>query len=161
LHSAAAFNSGLPIIKMLLHARADINARYMLTQRNMCTAIIRLMGLSYSFGRRSYLRAVCYHGPRATPLITAVLVGALAEAQELLAARADPTLRNARGVDAQTLALRFGDESPWKMKRPTMFRSRTTCADEGPLQLDIFSSVGSTDSVIDSGSLDSNTLSGL
>lgn len=140
LHTAAVFNSGVGIMRLLVQARGDINARVMFRQRNMCTTIVRLMGLSYRLGKRSYVRSICYQAPSATPLIMAVIVGALAEAKELLAARADPTLRNARGADAQNLALRFGNQSPWRRVAASSVSSQSPLISKELAELELFSS---------------------
>jgi len=111
LHLAAIFNSGAAAVRRLVSAGVDIDARWWLSSRTPGTLMIRLMGFAYTLGSRKYMHAVCFHLLGATPLISTVIVGNLAEAEALLSAGADPLVRNARGHDALDLADRFGKDT--------------------------------------------------
>lgn len=112
LNLASLFNSGVPIVRLLLDAHADIDHRATYRKGvNRGNLLMRLMALQYSLGWKGYARSICYHMPGSTPLVSAVASGAVAEARELLAAGADPTLRNARGLDAMTLAMHLAEEN--------------------------------------------------
>ena len=91
------------MVRILLDARADINAQTNFDNWNRLNVTYWLLGLGY-YIKRNFITTTCYHLNGATPLSCALLFGNLANVEVLLEKRARVDIRNARGKTALEIA---------------------------------------------------------
>ncbi|CAK9079345.1 Transient receptor potential channel pyrexia [Durusdinium trenchii] len=102
LHTAAMFQGTAVLVRRLIEASADVDEPYL--ANNVIRMLHTVKGIQYTWGRRTMLRRVGYHGRHATPLMIAILCGNFEAASSLLVEGANVNLRNARGKTAKDLA---------------------------------------------------------
>ena len=93
------------MVDRLIHLRADVNYQHVPTEcLSPLALLITVKSLQHRFGRVTALSTFFYHWAKMTPLIAALLGAQHEAAAALIAAGADPLLRNRRGRHALDFA---------------------------------------------------------
>jgi len=111
LHIAAALTGSAEVTQQLLAAGCDPNAPLSTSRLTATGLLLSSFSIPYHFGYRTEASMMCYHGQGGTPLMLASFLGHRDCARRLLDARADPQLRNKRGLRAVDLAKVHGHDN--------------------------------------------------
>jgi len=120
LHYAALYGPGVEVVHILVKARANLDHRFGPRFGSIEWLTLSALQLPWHFGSRGFVASAVYHVWGSTPLMWAVMNGNVTEASALLAAGADPNVRNSRGFDSRQLARAFDSpvfEAQWHRAR--------------------------------------------